>query len=110
MKVATVEIGWSSRRPRGDFLRIVDASMSAGANAKRSASGAMGLAYVADGRTDAYAETHINSWDVAAGIVIVTEAGGWVNDFFSGQALVEGNPILACTPGLVDPMRRASGI
>ena len=70
----------------------------------------MGLAYVADGRTDAYAETHINAWDVAAGVVIVSEAGGWVNDFFSGNALVEGNPILACTPRVVDAMRRASGI
>lgn len=110
MRVATVEIGWSSRRPREDFLRVVEASMVAGANAKRSASGAMGLAYVADGRTDAYAEAHINSWDVAAGVVIVREAGGWLNDFFSGAALVDGNPILACTPKLVDAMRRASGI
>lgn len=110
MKVATVEIGWSSRRPQADYLRLVEASMSAGANAKRSASGAMGLAYVADGRTDAYAETHINAWDVAAGVVIVSEAGGWVNDFFAGKALAEGNPILACTPRLVDAMRRASGI
>ncbi|MBL8696760.1 MAG: inositol monophosphatase [Alphaproteobacteria bacterium] len=110
MRVATVEVGWSSRRPRADYLRIVDAAMTAGANAKRSASGAMGMAYVADGRTDAYAETHINSWDVAAGVVIVREAGGWVNDFFSGNALAEGNPILACTPGLVEAMRRASGV
>jgi myo-inositol-1(or 4)-monophosphatase len=110
MSVATVEIGWSSRRPRRDYLDLVEASMAAGANAKRSASGAMGLAYVADGRTDAYAEAHINAWDVAAGIVIVREAGGWVNDFFSGDALAKGNPILACTPLLVDAMRRASGI
>jgi myo-inositol-1(or 4)-monophosphatase len=110
MTVATVEIGWSSRRPQGDFLRLVEASMTAGANAKRSASGAMGLAYVADGRTDAYAETHINAWDVAAGVVIVGEAGGWVSDFFAGSALANGNPILACTPRLVDAMRRASGI
>ena len=110
MSVATVEIGWSSRRPRNVYLDVVAASMAAGANAKRSASGAMGLAYVADGRTDAYAEAHINAWDVAAGVVIVREAGGWVNDFFSGKALTEGNPILACTPGLVDAMRRASGI
>ena len=84
--------------------------MAAGANAKRSASGAMGLAYVADGRTDAYAEIHINSWDVAAGVVIVSEAGGWVNDFFAGDALLRGNPILAVTPGLVAAMRDATGI
>lgn len=108
MRVATVEVGWSTRRPLDDYLRVVRAAMSAGANAKRAASGAMGLAYVADGRTDAYAEAHINSWDVAAGVVIVREAGGWVNDFFSGEALTKGNPILACAPGLVDAMRRAT--
>ncbi len=110
MRVATVEIGWSSRRPRTDYVATVEKAMAAGANAKRSASGAMGLAYVADGRTDAYAEIHINSWDVAAGVVIVREAGGWVNDFFTGDALLAGNPILACTPGLVPAMRAATGI
>jgi myo-inositol-1(or 4)-monophosphatase len=110
MSVATVEIGWSSRRPRRAYLDLVEASMAAGANAKRAASGAMGLAYVADGRIDAYAEAHINAWDVAAGVVIVREAGGWVNDFFDAHALTEGNPILACTPRLVEAMRRASGI
>ncbi len=110
MRVATVEIGWSSRRPSAAYLTMVEAAMAAGANAKRSASGAMGLAYVADGRTDAYAEVHINSWDVAAGVVIVSEAGGWVNDFFAGDALINGNPILASTPGLVAAMREATGI
>ena len=110
MGVATVEIGWSSRRPHAASLAMVERSMAAGANAKRSASGAMGLAYVADGRTDAYAEIHINSWDVAAGVVIVSEAGGWVNDFFAGDALLRGNPILAVTPGLVAAMRDATGI
>ncbi len=110
MRVATVEIGWSSRRPRAAYLAMVEGAMAAGANAKRSASGAMGLAYVADGRTDAYAEVHINSWDVAAGVVIVSEAGGWTNDFFAGDALLNGNPILAATPGIATAMRAATGI
>ena len=42
---------------------------------KRAASGALGLCHVANGRTDAYAERHINAWDVAAGMVIAGEAG-----------------------------------
>jgi myo-inositol-1(or 4)-monophosphatase len=110
MRTATVEIGWSTRRPNKAYFEMVQAAMTAGANAKRSASGAMGLAYVADGRTDAYAEIHINSWDVAAGVVIAREAGAYVNDFFSGDALTRGNPILCCTPGVLDAMRKVSGI
>lgn len=110
MRVATVEVGWSTRRPLEEYLRVVEAAMRAGANAKRSASGAMGLAYVADGRTDAYLEAHINSWDVAAGVVIAREAGGWVNDFFAGDGLTKGNPILACTPGLRDALRGIGGL
>ena len=73
---------------------------------KRSASGALGLAWVAAGRTDAYLELHINSWDVAAGIVIVEEAGGVVNDFFAGDGLRQGNRILASTPAFADPLRK----
>jgi myo-inositol-1(or 4)-monophosphatase len=65
---------------------------------------------VAAGRTDAYLELHINSWDVAAGIIIVTEAGGTVTDFFAGDGLADGNPILACSPAFADPLAEAMGL
>ena len=52
-------------------------------------------------RIDGYVELHINSWDVLAGIVLVEEAGGVVNDFMAGNYLANGNPVLACTPALV---------
>jgi myo-inositol-1(or 4)-monophosphatase len=110
MKVATVEIGWSTRRPLDDYLGLVRAAMEAGANAKRAASGALGIAYVADGRTDAYAESHINSWDVAAGLVIAAEAGAWTNPFFAGDGLATGNPVLVCAPGIAAAMRKITGI
>jgi myo-inositol-1(or 4)-monophosphatase len=110
MKVATVEIGWSTRRPLDDYLGLVRAAMEAGANAKRAASGALGIAYVADGRTDAYAESHINSWDVAAGLVIAAEAGAWTNPFFAGDGLATGNPVLVCAPGIAAAMRKVTGI
>jgi len=84
--------------------------MAAGANAKRSASGALGIAYVADGRSDAYVESHINSWDVAAGLVIAREAGAWTSDFFAGEGLAKGNPVLVAAPGVADAMRRLAGL
>ena len=109
MARATIEVGWSSRRPASDYLGLVRRVMEAGANAKRSASGALGIAYVADGRTDAYAETHINSWDVAAGLVIAREAGAWTSDFFAGEGLAKGNPVLVAAPGVAGAMRGIAG-
>ena len=48
----------------------------------------------------------MNSWDAAGGLALVLEAGGWCNDFFAGDGLETGNPILAATPGLVAPLQR----
>jgi myo-inositol-1(or 4)-monophosphatase len=55
---------------------------------RRVGSAAMDLAYVAAGRFDAYFEFNINSYDVAAGILLVREAGGHVTQF-----LKDGDPI-----------------
>jgi myo-inositol-1(or 4)-monophosphatase len=110
IRKATVECGWSKRRPLEEYLGIVERCFRAGAAVKRSASGAMGLAHVANGRTDAYAELHINGWDVAAGVVIAAEAGARVSDFFAGDWPKHGNPILAVARGLAEPMARMTGI
>lgn len=107
---ATIEIGWSSRRPHGDYLAMIKSVFDAGAQAKRSASGALGICYAADGRTDGYLELHINSWDVAAGVVIAREAGAVVSDFFTGDALTKGNPILVSTPALAPMLAKAMGM
>jgi myo-inositol-1(or 4)-monophosphatase len=107
---AAIEVGWSTRRPLDDYLAIVRRLYQAGASVKRSASGALGLAHVACGRTDAYVEIHINPWDVAAGVVIAAEAGAHVNPFFSGNWVGRGNPILAVVPALADEVSAAAGI
>ena len=80
--------------------------MPPAARSSAAAPARSGLCHVANGRTDAYAELHINAWDVAAGIVIVGEAGGWVNDFFAGDGISKGNPILCCTPALAPRAQR----
>jgi myo-inositol-1(or 4)-monophosphatase len=97
-----VEVGMSNRRPFAEYLAAVERLMTAGIETRRCGSGALGLAQVASGENDGYLEMHINSWDVAAGIVLVTEAGGIVNDFFAGNGLRQGNPILAATPSLAE--------
>lgn len=110
LTVATVEAGWSSRVPNARWLGLVGDLMAAGASVKRSGSGALGLAYVAAGRLDAYCELHINAWDCLAGLLLVEEAGGRTGDFLAGDGLTAGNPVLAATPGVADAVGRIAGI
>ena len=103
---ARVCVGFSYRRPVAEHVRAVEALLSAGCEYLRLGSGALGLAYTAAGRFDGYWERHMNSWDAAAGLVLVREAGGWTNDFVAEKHLAEGSEILAATPGLVDTLKR----
>ena len=110
LDAATVECGWSLRRPQADYLAMVDRVLGAGCAFRRAGSGALGLADVAAGRTEGYCELHINSWDCAAGLLLVTEAGGRTNPFFVGRGLTEGNPILATNHALGDALAGVVGI
>jgi myo-inositol-1(or 4)-monophosphatase len=107
---ATVECGWSLRRPQATYLKMIDDVLSAGCAFRRAGSGALGLADVAAGRVEGYAELHINSWDCAAGVLLVTEAGGHTNDFFAGNGLMAGNPLIATNHALADPIAAVVGI
>jgi myo-inositol-1(or 4)-monophosphatase len=104
------EWGWSPRRPMAAYLRVLERIDTAGAVFRRGGSGALGLAHVADGRLDGYGELHINSWDCLAGIVMVTEAGGFASDFLAGEGLAKGNPLLCCAPALKDSLIAITGI
>ncbi|MBM3600051.1 MAG: inositol monophosphatase [Alphaproteobacteria bacterium] len=109
-RLATIELGWSTRRSIEDYTRLLARVVSAGASFRRAGSGALGMAYVADGRNDGYAELHINVWDVLAGILMVREAGGWTNDFLAGDGFARGNAILAGAPGIHAPLVEATCI
>ena len=110
MNAATVECGWSTRRTTDDYLALLGRVMHAGCAIWRKGSGALGLVDVAAGRSEAYCELHINAWDCAAGIVIVEEAGGFCNDFFAGDGLAEGNPLIATNAALRDELAATIGI
>ena len=58
-------------------------------------SAAVNLAYVAAGRADAYFEFNLHLWDIAAGIILVREAGGNVTDFTGGTNYWDGSEVLA---------------
>jgi len=104
------EMGWSNRRPLARYISAVNALFEAGSNVRRGACGALGLAYVADGRSDGYAELHMNSWDCLAGLLLVHEAGGVTGPFLSLGGLTEGAPVLAAAPGVAKTLSDATGI
>jgi myo-inositol-1(or 4)-monophosphatase len=97
---ATVEFGWSRRRPHAEFVTLIDSVVALGVMPRLNGSGALGLADVAAGRTDAYIELHINLWDVAAALTILAEAGARVSNFMAGNGAIVGNSLLAAAPGI----------
>ncbi len=104
LTTATVGLGFSYRRPVADYVTVMRRLLEAHCEYRRMGSAAIGLAYVADGRFDGYWEAHVNSWDTLAGLVLVREAGGWVNDFLAGDGLAQGNVVQACTPGILESL------
>jgi myo-inositol-1(or 4)-monophosphatase len=63
-------------------------------------SAAIDLAYTAAGRLDGYWELHLKSHDVAAGALLVREAGGLVTDVDGGEGWLDGTSILAAGPAV----------
>jgi len=65
------------------------------AGIRRFGSAALDLAWVAAGRFDAFWESNLQPWDVAAGILLVREAGGFVTDYRGGDKPIERQQVLA---------------
>jgi myo-inositol-1(or 4)-monophosphatase len=83
---------------RGDheqYLHILAGMMPAVAGIRRYGAAALDLAYVAAGRFDAYWEESLHIWDVAAGVLIVREAGGFVTDYAGASKMTENGEIVA---------------
>ena len=67
---------------------------------RRAGSAALDLAYTAAGVFDAFFEMHLAPWDVAAGSLLVTEAGGVVTDFSGGQRWLDRGNIVGASPAM----------
>lgn len=107
---ALIDAGYSHRHPKSNYVTLVDRLLTEGYGFCPTGSAALGLAYVADGRVDGYCEHHLYAWDVLAGLLLVTEAGGWTSDFPVEDGLAGGRPVLACTPALAPDLQRMLGI
>ena len=78
-----------------EFQRILNAVAPEVAGIRRFGSAALDLAWVAAGRYDGFWESGLNIWDVAAGVLLVREAGGFVSDFRGGERAIERGEIVA---------------
>jgi len=79
--------------------------MPACAGVRRWGAAALDLAYVAAGRYDGYWERDLHSWDIAAGILLVREAGGFVEPIREGDDMLEKGAIIAGNSGAFDAFR-----
>jgi myo-inositol-1(or 4)-monophosphatase len=61
------------------------------------------LAYLAAGRFDAFWEMNLKPWDIAAGVLLIREAGGLVSDFSGDDSFFESGNILCASPKIFKP-------
>jgi myo-inositol-1(or 4)-monophosphatase len=93
------------------YLTMLRAVMLESAGVRRPGSAALDLCYVAAGRVDAFWEIGLSKWDIAAGALIIREAGGRISDFrgsdnyLSSGNVVAGNPkVYAALSKLLSPL------
>lgn len=77
------------------YINILNELMKNAHGLRRMGSAAIDLAYVAMGRCEGYFEYNLNAWDLAAGALIVQEAGGRVTDFSGANNFLFGKELLA---------------
>jgi myo-inositol-1(or 4)-monophosphatase len=75
-----------------------------GAGIRNIGAAALEICYVACGRLDAFWELGLSPWDMAAGALIVSEAGGIVSDFWGKQNWLETGCIIASNKKLYEPL------
>jgi myo-inositol-1(or 4)-monophosphatase len=85
-------------------MATLGAVMSTTSGIRRMGSAALDLAYVAAGRFDGFWEFGLSPWDIAAGILLVREAGGYISDMAGGHAMMASGDVLAANDHLHLPL------
>ncbi|MDB5674591.1 MAG: inositol monophosphatase [Sphingomonas bacterium] len=98
--VLAVGIPHAAKPRHGQFLAEMARLTGRVAGIRRLGAGAIDMAWVACGRMDAYWEQDISAWDMAAGVVLVREAGGVVTNTLGGKLDLMGGTVLASTEAL----------
>lgn len=88
------------------YLTILQDFVRNSHGVRRFGAAAVDLAYVACGRFEGFYEFGLKSWDMAAGILLVEEAGGTATDFGGGDGHLFGGKLIAAAANVHEPMRR----
>jgi myo-inositol-1(or 4)-monophosphatase len=96
---------YSVREHPEAILPLFEAFLMRAQGVRRDGSAALNLCYLACGRFDGFWEGHLSPWDMAAGVLLVREAGGRVTDYAGGPFRLEGRQILASNGLVHDEMR-----
>jgi myo-inositol-1(or 4)-monophosphatase len=91
------------------YVRIFEDVIRTAKGVRRAGSAALDLAYTAAGIFDGFFEMHLSPWDVAAGALLVTEAGGIITDFSGGQRWLERGNIVGAAPGVHEQLMQVIG-
>lgn len=86
------------------YLQTLEALFPMTAGIRRPGSAALDLAYVAAGRLDGFWEIGLSTWDMAAGVLLILEAGGLVSDFSGDNQYLETGNIVAANPKVFKAM------
>ncbi|MBF6058817.1 MULTISPECIES: inositol monophosphatase family protein [Thiomicrorhabdus] len=91
------------------YLASFKSFMQQTAGIRRAGSAALDLAYVACGRVDGFWEFNLKPWDIAAGVLLIKEAGGLATDFNGGENFLDSGNIMAANPKLYKQMAKVIG-
>ena len=108
LKEAVLGTGIPFREPTIEhlsaYLQTLEQFARRSAGIRRAGAAALDLAYVAAGRLDGFWEIGLQPWDLAAGALLVQEAGGLVSDFDGGNAWMDDGHIVAANPKCLKAM------
>jgi myo-inositol-1(or 4)-monophosphatase len=80
------------------YFPTLEAMMGKCAGVRRTGSAALDMAYVASGRLDGFWEFGLRPWDIAAGSLLIREAGGLISDAHGGDDFIKSGDVVAGTP------------
>lgn len=100
---ALIGTGFPLREPQhlDTYLAMFRALFPLTAGIRRAGSAALDLAYVACGRLDGFWEIGLSEWDMAAGVLLVQEAGGLSGDFLGGHDYLRNGNLVSANPKLL---------
>ncbi len=107
---ALVIIGYDPRRSKSEFFEVLNRLLASNCEFRRFGSATFSLCMVASGRTDAFWQDHLQPWDALAGLLIVQQAGGRMNDFLADEGLRAGSPLLAASSTIAPNLSQIFGI